>query len=147
MTIHKANRGLRTNHLAVLGLPARIAALKADHNIGLHPEIDLDITPLPGYKDKLGTALEAKRKGDLSFMSDELRRQITEIKDLVKATHRVPKPGHDVVITTLGTGSALPSKYRNGLIPLVTVYMAHEGANGDLYSFSTLKSHSNPRMG
>ena len=27
---------------------------------------------------------------------------------------RAPQPGDDVIVTTLGTGSAMPSKYRNG---------------------------------
>lgn len=44
-------------------------------------------------------------------VEEEIEREEVE-RGLLKDGKK--KPGDDVVVTTLGTGSALPSKYRNG---------------------------------
>jgi ribonuclease Z len=48
-------------------------------------------------------------------LTPQLARLFEQARDNVKATIQPqPRPGDDVVVTTLGTGSSMPSKYRNG---------------------------------
>jgi len=47
---------------------------------------------------------------------NEYLKTVEKIKNDIQSTKLdlVQFPGNDVIVTTLGTGSALPSKYRNG---------------------------------
>lgn len=51
-------------------------------------------------------------------LTPELARAFAQVRDDVRATMATrnprPKPGDDIIITALGTGSSMPSKYRNG---------------------------------
>lgn len=54
--------------------------------------------------------------GKLLESSDDYLNIAEEVKQDVARSHSEAKniPGKDVIITTLGTGSTFPSKYRNG---------------------------------
>jgi hypothetical protein len=67
--------------------------------------------------DNFTPALEAHLAGSAQAnISRELAELFARVKKRVleEEITRTSKPGDDVVVTTLGTGSSLPSKYRNG---------------------------------
>lgn len=53
--------------------------------------------------------------GEPPTLSDAARMQFSEARALVGDATVPDIPGKDVTVVTLGTGSAIPSKYRNGL--------------------------------
>ncbi|KAF8316635.1 Metallo-hydrolase/oxidoreductase [Clavulina sp. PMI_390] len=82
------------------------------------------ISPPSGELDKFTAALESKIAGEPDpTISPELKDLMKRINEEVQEEEksRVSAPGDDVVVTTLGTGSALPSKYRNVLSTLVQI--------------------------
>lgn len=101
----------------VPNLPPNTEPLQLDHQIGLNPATPSQVTSPQGMIDKFNPALEAKAAGKrdpnispaLSALFRKIRAEV-EVEEML----RPKRPGDDVVITTLGTGSALPSKYRNG---------------------------------
>jgi ribonuclease Z len=85
--------------------------------MGLNPAIPSRVTPPQGMIDKFKPALEAKLAGKQDpNITPALLALFRKVRSEVEAEEpsRPKGPGDDVVITTLGTGSALPSKYRNG---------------------------------
>ena len=101
----------------VPNLPPNTEPLQLDHQIGLNPITPLQVTPAPGMMDKFKPALEAEITGKHDpNISSALSALFRKVRAEVEADEpsRPKQPGDDVVITTLGTGSALPSKYRNG---------------------------------
>ncbi|CAE6409731.1 unnamed protein product [Rhizoctonia solani] len=75
----------------------------------------------PGVKNDLykeHTATHARGESLLSTDDerDSFNKARQQISDLMSSHTHDPAPGDDFRVTTLGTGSALPSKYRNGSI-------------------------------
>jgi ribonuclease Z len=101
----------------VPNLPPNTEPLQLDHQIGLNPSTPSQVTPPQGLIDKFQPALDAKLAGKRDpnispALSALFRRMRAEVEG--EEPLRPKRPGDEVVITTLGTGSALPSKYRNG---------------------------------
>ena len=69
-----------------------------------------------GMKDEFHPALQKINEGKtLSILSPDMYKTINRIRTAIHdETCRPQQPGDNVIITTLGTGSALPSKTRNG---------------------------------
>lgn len=75
--------------------------------------------PLVTAEDTFHPALAAREQGTLPNPFADVYNQA---KARVAAQpHADASPGSDVVITTLGTGSAMPSKYRNGASTSLTL--------------------------
>lgn len=84
----------------------------------MNPGVPAKISPTAGLVDDFAPALEAKLSGKRdSSISPDLVKFFDQIQTEVSGEARIRErqAGDDVVITTLGTGSALPSKYRNGM--------------------------------
>jgi len=65
------------------------------------------------FKPALDAEITGKRDPNISpALSALFKKMRAEVE--AEELSRPKQPGNDVVITTLGTGSALPSKYRNG---------------------------------
>src|SRR5258708_10202041 len=100
-----------------LDLPPNTRPLLLDHQIGMHPPSVSSVVSPMGMKDEFHPALQKIKEGNaMSILSPDTYQTINRIRTQVvhEETSRPLRPGDDVVITTLGTGSALPSKTRNG---------------------------------
>ncbi|KAF8329413.1 uncharacterized protein EI90DRAFT_1391010 [Cantharellus anzutake] len=109
-------------------LPTNSKPLLLDHQIGMHPPACSSVVSPMGMKDEFHPALQKIREGDTkSVLSPDMYQTINLIHEEahLEEDSRTKEPGDDVVITTLGTGSALPSKTRNVLANLVQI--PHQG--------------------
>ncbi len=107
---------------AITGLPAK--AVPAEPNTLLH------VRPVrPPVQDELAREDEFNplvAAGSLPELSDSVMEKFAAVKAAV--AERMGRdspaiaPGDDVVITPLGTGSAVPTKMRNGELGAVQVY-------------------------
>lgn len=102
----------------VPNLPKNAQPLQLDHLIGMHPASPAKVSPTAGSSDEFTPALTAKLASKSNArISPDLRKLFEQIQTEVAAEEKLRKKrtGDEVIITTLGTGSALPSKYRNGM--------------------------------
>lgn len=90
-----------------------------------------------GPGDSLLQVLSLKPDALLEGVSERLPKFIEEIEIAQEAvvdaqlrppTSETPQPGDDIVVTPLGTGSSLPSKYRN----VSATHLAVPGVDGDI---------------
>ncbi|CUA74010.1 ribonuclease Z [Rhizoctonia solani] len=74
-----------------------------------------------GDLHKEDLAIHARGESLLSTedQKDSFTKAREQVSELISSRAHEPTPGDDFRITTLGTGSALPSKYRNGMISTV----------------------------
>ncbi|KAK4685904.1 ribonuclease Z, partial [Tremellales sp. Uapishka_1] len=100
-------------------LPSNSAALVSNHQIKMHPPALAEILPnhekdVPFSLTEPGDHLNAKNKF-AQEMGAYLQATEAARKAVADEPNKVGKPavGDNIVVTTLGTGSALPSKYRN----------------------------------
>lgn len=106
---------------AAPSLPPNTAVLKPYHNIGMYPAAAPQIleprpsdTPFPTTSAGLEEAKLKVRESMAEYAAavDAAREAVRN--EIAHRTQIRPGPGDDIVVTTLGTGSAIPSKYRNG---------------------------------
>ncbi|CZT08186.1 related to purine nucleotide binding protein [Rhynchosporium agropyri] len=109
------------------------------HTLQLEPKVDLQDTNVVAYLDTLTVVKEAS--SEVQELAKIARKEITSPEFLARlAESQKDIPSKDAEIITLGTGSALPSKYRNVSATLLRVpgygnYLFDCGENtlGQLY--------------
>jgi len=99
-------------------LPPNATLLQSGHQLKMQPKGQLEMlshdrdVPYPSTPD----GVEAARQGFAKDMP-EYAAECAKAREAVRADPRWSvssrDPGSDIVVTTLGTGSAIPSKYRN----------------------------------
>ncbi|CAE6423320.1 unnamed protein product [Rhizoctonia solani] len=84
-----------------------------------------------GDLHKEDLAIHARGESLLSTedQKDSFTKAREQVSGLISSRTHEPTPGDDFRITTLGTGSALPSKYRNGSVPFTTKLDVTNGFN------------------
>jgi len=86
----------------------------------LEPRIEIQDDQIIHYLDTAKVVSETPE--EVQTLSDEARKEITSQEYLAKlAEHQQDIPSKDAEVFTLGTGSALPSKYRNVSATLLRV--------------------------
>ncbi|QRV81873.1 beta-lactamase superfamily protein [Ceratobasidium sp. AG-Ba] len=108
----------------VQGLPKNTHVLVANQVTEMSPPKLPTIKAVPGnHPDLYQNALSTHRKGRSLLTTEDQRNSFAKAREEVarlKPSHgKSPTPGGDFRITTLGTGSALPSKYRNVISTIV----------------------------
>ncbi|KIO33776.1 hypothetical protein M407DRAFT_17385 [Tulasnella calospora MUT 4182] len=95
-------------------LPPKTSILAQDTEISMHPRLD----PAPTRfvpPDDFKATLEAIDSGSYVHPLENIYKTAREDAERSSSSHLpTHSNGEDVAITTLGTGSAMPSKYRNG---------------------------------
>ncbi|KAG8954905.1 hypothetical protein FRC04_010389 [Tulasnella sp. 424] len=102
-------------------LPAKTTILTQDTELFMHPRLDPTATKFVP-PDEFKATLEAINSGTYVHPLEDVYKTAREDADGSAPNYPSSQPnGQDVTITTLGTGSAMPSKYRNGKFqPLYT---------------------------
>lgn len=95
------------NHMVQM-YPAKPVALVEDH---------IKDVAFPTDEAGLVAAREALRQTHAEYAAAVDAAQAAIAADAKRRGWRTPLPGDDIVVTTLGTGSAIPSIYRNGELP------------------------------
>ncbi|KAG8910485.1 hypothetical protein FRC02_007181, partial [Tulasnella sp. 418] len=101
-------------------LPPKTDYLRPGMSLAMTQPKGLEYSPSPSAQDKYHPLLVERERG--TFVSpihdlyEEVRKDVTERPEVMDEM-----PGGDVVLTTLGTGSAIPSKYRNVSSTLVQI--------------------------
>ena len=108
------------SHLSseIPNLPAKTYLLMAPQTVDIRPPAPPVPQTLEDLSDPFHTAVTSD--GPLDIEAGTLKRfreAQTSVKETQHSTEDVP--GRDVTIFPLGTGSALPTKYRNGQLTLV----------------------------
>ena len=109
----------------VPNLPKLTSPFTLDTQISLNPPLSSRVVTPDGLVDRFTPALEAhilnKGASTTETVSEELVDLFADVRKAVEleAPARTSRLGDNVVVTTLGTGSALPSKYRNGASSLL----------------------------
>ncbi|TXT09068.1 hypothetical protein VHUM_02542 [Vanrija humicola] len=100
-------------------LPANATLAKPNHAVSMYPIKPLEViethikdTQFPTDAEVLAADLASSPATDYAKAADAARAEVAAKAAAVAETH-VPQPGDDIVVTTLGTGSAIPSKFRN----------------------------------
>ena len=102
-------------------LPPNTTVLKPYHNIGMYPasaphllEPRPSDTPFPTTAAGLEEAKVKVRESmaDYAAAVDAARTAVQN--EITQRSQAALGAGEDIIVTTLGTGSAIPSKYRNG---------------------------------
>ena len=102
-----------------IDLPPNTTFLVPGHKINLQPAGKLEIIPPQGKDIPYPTTLDEAQTARRKCLEDmpEFAMECAKSRASVQADPRYGKPytvpGDDITVTTLGTGSALPSKYRN----------------------------------
>lgn len=100
-------------------LPPNTSLLVPNHYLKMQPRGQLEIFPSPekdvAYPTDLDTAHAARR--EMLVKEPEFAVECAKARHAVRADPRWGRPhtepGDDITVTTLGTGSAIPSKHRN----------------------------------
>jgi ribonuclease Z len=94
----------------VPNLPEKSVRLQANIIVDIHPP------RAPVYNTPAHDRFHDAATAETSLVLDEsLQQRFREAQVLIESTTpRSPAPGDDVQVIPLGTGSALPMKYRNG---------------------------------
>ena len=98
---------------AISGLSSFVEVMDPNHRTTLRPPKAPEIIPVE--RDIFHEAVKADPSLSLS---QEMKTKFEEAKAAVTAAqsnYLAKEPGSDVVVVPFGTGSASPSKYRNGL--------------------------------
>lgn len=106
---------LNSSFAAAPGMPSQTSLLRANTLVSIRPR-------RPPVNETVNEGFDFFHSVILSPtplpLPDSTMKQFTAAKaavgDHVKSGLLVARPGDDVIVTTLGTGSAVPSKYRNG---------------------------------
>ncbi|KAG9016669.1 hypothetical protein FRB90_002586 [Tulasnella sp. 427] len=102
------------------GLPPKTAILAQDTEISMHPRLDpcpASIVPPDDFK----ATLDAIKAGSYVHPLEDAYKLAREDAQRSAPTNSSQSGGQDVTITTLGTGSAMPSKYRNVSATLIQI--------------------------
>ncbi|KAG8949148.1 hypothetical protein FRC00_008228, partial [Tulasnella sp. 408] len=95
-------------------LPPKTSILAQDTEVFMHPRLD----PAPARvmpPDDFKATLEAIKSGTYVNPLEDVYKAAREDAERASSSHSpTHSNGQDVTLTTLGTGSAMPSKYRNG---------------------------------
>ncbi|KAG8744935.1 hypothetical protein FRC10_009170 [Ceratobasidium sp. 414] len=102
------------------GKPKLLLSHAPNHVTEMSPPKPPTIKPIQGTNPDLYTKAVATHQEGRSLLTtegqkDSFAKAREQVAKLRAARNREPSPGDDFRITTLGTGSALPSKYRNEL--------------------------------
>jgi ribonuclease Z len=101
-------------HLAIGGLPEKIQIMASNLYMNMRPPAPPIIENLPGDGDRFHPAVKKSSSLDLSpLTSEKFAAARLNVTNAIEKGIDVPK-GAGVGVLPLGTGSALPSKYRNG---------------------------------
>lgn len=110
-------RDLRSTHFypAIPDLPPNTSYMRANTRHGVRPVQPPVYSKIAEEKDTFHPAVQSSSALSLP---DLTTKRFTEAKSAVaeyaKSGLVSPRPGSDVVVTPLGTSSAVPTKYRNG---------------------------------
>lgn len=100
-------------------LPANATLAVPNHLVSMHPPKETELlenhvkdAQFPTNDEEV--VLDAERNGgtDYAKAADVAREEVAAKAAMRNETHEL-QPGDDIVVTTLGTGSAIPSKFRN----------------------------------
>jgi ribonuclease Z len=115
-------------------MPSNCQALVPNLEVRMHPPAPPAILP-PHAKDRpfptnpsdvqWAREVLSRESQDYSLACEEARRNVANDP---RSTVTETKPGDDITVTTLGTGSAIPSKYRN----VSATHLDIPGVNGVL---------------
>ena len=100
-------------------LPPNVTFLRPNHNIKLNPPGKLELLEPRDSDVPFPTTLEAAHNARRDFLKSmpEFALECAKAREAVRKDPRwgntSKEVGDDIVVTTLGTGSAIPSKYRN----------------------------------
>ena len=101
-------------HLDIAGLPEKIHSMASNLYMNMRPPAPPIIENLPGDGDRFHPAVKKSSSLDLSpLTSEKFAAARLNVANAIEKGIDVPK-GAGVGVLPLGTGSALPSKYRNG---------------------------------
>jgi len=108
-----------SSHPDTSSLPPNTSLLVPNHYLKMQPRGVLEIFPSPekdvAYPTDIDAALAARR--EMLVKEPEFAIECAKARHAVRADPRWDQPdseaGDDITVTTLGTGSAIPSKHRN----------------------------------
>lgn len=101
-------------HLAIAGLPEKLHIMASNLYMNMRPPAPPVMENLPGDGDRFHQAVQKSSSLDLSpLTSEKFAAARLNVSNAIEKGIDVPK-GAGVGVLPLGTGSALPSKYRNG---------------------------------
>ena len=101
-------------HLDIAGLPEKIHTMASNLYMNMRPPAPPIIENLPGDGDRFHPAVKKSSSLDLSpLTSEKFAAARLNVANAIEKGIDVPE-GAGVGVLPLGTGSALPSKYRNG---------------------------------
>ena len=101
-------------HLDIAGLPEKIHIMASNLYMNMRPPASPVTENLPGNGDRFHPAVKKSSSLDLSLLTSEKFAAVRlNVTNAIERGIDVPK-GAGVGVLPLGTGSALPSKYRNG---------------------------------
>lgn len=108
----------KISYTAVMtGLPPKTSLSRRNLMVHVRP-LRSPIADDKAHEDEFGNLVAS---GSSPELSDNVRQTFAEVKNLVDArvARNSPRaqPGDDVVVTPLGTGSAIPTRLRNGTSP------------------------------
>jgi ribonuclease Z len=92
-----------------------------DHHIRMQPPMRPEVSghrdkdrPFPTSPEEVTAALDTIAEEEPEYVAAvKMARKAVQAQEQTLGV-RPMSPGDDIVVTTLGTGSAVPSKYRNG---------------------------------
>ena len=100
--------------------PTSILSAERGLRLQVEPQFMVQKDKIVTRLDTLGLVADSNQK-HISLARSALSSIHKEASEIQRWKDNLPKPGPDVEIVTLGTGSALPSKYRNVSATLVRV--------------------------
>ncbi|KAL7422932.1 hypothetical protein Q5752_002229 [Cryptotrichosporon argae] len=115
-------------------LPARAERLIPNHVVRMHPLKPPEVAPnhdkdrtFPMTPEELAAARESVQ-AQLPGYASAVEAALKSVRAAAARRAQTTGPGDDIVVTTLGTGSAIPSKYRN----VSSTHLAIPGTGGVL---------------
>jgi hypothetical protein len=102
---------------AVPGMPSKASLMQANTLLSIRPQQPpVQETLYDGF-DYFHHVIQSPLPLPLPQLTmDRFSTAKAVVQDKAKSGILVARPGDDVAVTTLGTGSAVPSKYRNGML-------------------------------
>lgn len=95
------------------GLPKNTTLMKAELHVDVRPPGQPMLKPLTEGRDQFHNTIQSQQPVNLSSLT-LVEYSKAQKNAAIALANREPKPGDNVVVIPLGTGSAIPSKYRNG---------------------------------
>lgn len=127
-------------------LPSNVSTIRANHQVKMHPPGQLETLPNHDkdrplvnpreYPDNVKNSI-LKELPEFVTAAEKARAKVLQSTSSIGHTPNSSQskkkiPGGDILITTLGTGSAIPSKLRNVSATLLTIPKLSNGETGGI---------------